>query len=55
MNNYQRKHRFDDEIEEPGLRAVEENEIRIINQELDTRYYENEAQLVLMEAPVMRG
>jgi len=53
MNNYQRKHRFDDEIEEPGLRAVEENEIRIINQELDTRYYENEAQLVLMEAPVM--
>jgi hypothetical protein len=22
MNNYQRKHRFDDEIEEPGLRAV---------------------------------
>jgi len=50
MNNYQTKISYSDDMVVP----VEEQEIRIINHELITQY-ENDAQLTLMQVPVMRG
>jgi len=50
MNNYQTKSSYSDDMVVP----VEEPEIRIINHELITQY-ENDAQLTLMQVPVMRG
>lgn len=54
MNNYKRiNNRYDDDVE-PPIQLSDENELRLINQELDTQYNENQAQLLQIGLP-MRG